>query len=262
MNLTDDDVLKFQKGAPVFFYDVCAVYPATLGEIVDLGYSKFQMYLGAITAEKPIILNPKKEDKELVELLKQLTDFQYLLMMTAVDSNANSTLKESIKFFTHENAVFSIDPAQIIIGPIEEKHLLTEENFYDFQRLIRRMYFIEQEGEEIIIHADDPPATRRLKEQMRLNRERVRKAKEKQAQREKSDLKFSDLIGSLAVNHCNLNMANIWDITYYAFHDQLKRTGWRDEFNINNRAALAGAKLKKSQLKYWMRSIASTDNKN
>ena len=262
MNLTDDDVLKFQKGAPVFFYDVCAVYPATLGEIVDLGYSKFQMYLGAITAEKPVILNPKKEDKELVELLKQLTDFQYLLMMTAVDSNANSTLKEAIKFFTHENAVFSIDPAQIIIGPIEEKHLLTEENFYDFQRLIRRMYFIEQEGEEIIIHADDPPATRRLKEQMRLNRERVRKAKEKQAQREKSDLKFSDLIGSLAVNHCNLNMANIWDITYYAFHDQLKRTGWRDEFNINNSAALAGAKLKKSQLKYWMRSIASTDNKN
>ena len=54
-------------------------------------------------------------------------------------------------------------------------------------------------------------------------------------------------------------MNNIWDITYYAFHDQLKRMGWRDQFIINNQAALAGAKLKKDQLKHWMRSIASSD---
>jgi hypothetical protein len=81
---------------------------------------------------------------------------------------------------------------------------------------------------------------------MRANREKVRKAKAKKAAQEKSDLKFSDLIGSITINNCGLNMNNIWDITYYAFHDQLKRMGWRDQFNINNQAALAGAKLKKS----------------
>jgi hypothetical protein len=41
------------------------------------------------------------------------------------------------------------------------------------------MYFLEVEGEEIIISEDDDPATRRLKEQMRINREKVRKAKAK-----------------------------------------------------------------------------------
>jgi hypothetical protein len=41
MNLTDDEVLKFLKGTPVLFYDICAVYPATVGEIVDEGYSNF-----------------------------------------------------------------------------------------------------------------------------------------------------------------------------------------------------------------------------
>jgi len=121
------------------------------------------------------------------------------------------------------------------------------------------MYFIEVEGEEIIISANDSPAVRELKMKMRENRDRVRKAKAKQAAREKSDLKFSDLIGSMTINNCGLNMNNIWDITYYAFHDQLKRMGWRDQFNINNQAALAGAKLKKDQLKHWMRSIASSD---
>lgn len=257
MNLTDDDVLKFQRGSPVFLDDICAVYPAFMGEIIDLGYSVFQKYLSVLIAEKPII--KKTDDDEFKQLIAELTDFQYLLMMTQIDMEINQTVKDAFKFFTHENIVFSLDPAQIIIGPIEEKHLLTEEKFYDLRRILKRMYFIEQEGEEIIIYPDDPPATRRLKEQMRINREKVRRAKAKQAEKEKSDLKFSDLIGSICIDNCGLNMENIWNITYYAFHDQLKRMGWRDQFNINNQAALAGAKLKKSQLKHWMRSIASSD---
>jgi len=257
MNLTDDEVLKFQRGSPVFLDDICAIYPAKIGEIVDEGYSNFQKYLSVLIAEKPVI--NKSDDSELKDLMEQLTDFQYLLMMTAVDPEINQTVKDAFRFFTHENIVFSLDPAQIIIGPIEEKHLLTEEKFYDLQRILKRMYFIEQEGEEIIISKDDPPAVRRLKEQMRRNREKVRKAKAKQAAQEGSDLKFSDLIGSITIDNCGLNMENVWNITYYAFHDQLKRMGWRDQFNINNQAALAGAKLKKNQLKHWMRSIASSD---
>jgi len=56
-----------------------------------------------------------------------------------------------------------------------------------------------------------------MKMKMRENREKVRKAKEKD--QEKSDMKFSDLIGSMTINNCGLNIINIWDMTYYAFHD-------------------------------------------
>ena len=257
MNLTDDEVLKFQKGSPVFFDDVCAIYPSTIGEIVDLGYSVFQQYLGMILAEKPVI--NQVQDESLKQLLTELTDFQYILMLTAIDLEANQLLKDAFKFFIHEDITISLDPAQIIIGDLNEKHLITEENFYDFQRVIKRMFFIEADEEEIIINPDDPPSVRNLKLQMRENRKKLQKAKAKQAEREKTDLKFSDLLGSLTINDCGLNIANIWDITYYAFHDQLKRMGWRDQFAINNQAALAGAKLNKKQLKHWMRSIASSD---
>jgi len=41
MNLTDNEVLKFQRGSPVLLEDICAIYPATLGEIVDIGYEEF-----------------------------------------------------------------------------------------------------------------------------------------------------------------------------------------------------------------------------
>ena len=251
MNLTDDEILKFQKGTPVFLDDICAVYSATIGEIVDLGYSKFQQYLSIITATKPNM----KDNSQVQQALDKLSDFEYVLLMVHMDKKSNEMLKEAFQFFVHEPASFSLDPAQIVIGPLEEKHILTEEKFYELQSLIKRAYFIQQEGEEIIIHKNDSSALKSLKMQMRENREKVRKAKAKAAAQKGSDLHFSDLIGSLTINHCNINAVNVFDMTYYMFHDQLKRMGWRDEYDINSRAAMAGAKLNKSQLKYWMRSI-------
>lgn len=260
MNLTDSFTLKCLCGSPVFLDDICAIYPATLREIVGLGYDTFWQYLQVLIAEKPVL--DKKEDSELANLIDSLSDFQYFLVMTNMDKEINQKAKEAFRFFTHESVTFSLDPAQIVVGPLEEKHLLTEEKFYDLRRILKRMYFIEQqEGEEIIIYDNDSPRVKELKAQMKRNREKVAKAKAKQKQQEGSDLKFSDLIASVAVGNCDLNIGNIWDITYYAFHDQLKRMGWRDQFNINNRAALAGAKLKKSQLKHWIKSIASDDKK-
>ena len=256
MNLTDNEVLKFQRGGPVFIDDICAIYSVTLGEIVDVGYDNFQQYLGVLTMEKPLEV---REDEEVNNLLKEISDFQYLLLMATMDIKVNTTIKSAFRFFTHSQISFVMDPPQIVIGPVEEQHILDEQHFYDFQRLLRRMYFLEQEGDEIIIYDDDDPATKRLKMQMRANREKVRRAKAAKAAKDKSDLKMSDLIGSMTLNDCGLNMKNIWDITYYAFHDQLKRMGWRDQFNINQKAALAGAKINKSQLKHWMRSIASSD---
>ena len=258
MNLTDDLTLKFQRGSPVFLDNVCAVYSKTIGEIVDEGFSNFQKYLSILTAEKPTDLS--KKDKEILDLLNQLTDFQYILMMVMMDNDSKEIFKKAFKFFTkEENISFSLDPAQIIIVKEKETYYIDEGKFYDFQNILRRMYFLEQEGDEIVIYDNDNPMVKKLKLQRRRDRERLRKAKAKKAQKEQNDLKFSDLIGSIPLDNCNLNMVNIWDVTYYSLQDQLKRMGWRDQFEMNHRAALAGAKLKKSQLKHWMRSIASSD---
>jgi len=134
-----------------------------------------------------------------------------------MDQEINSLLKRAFMFFTHENIIFSLEPAQIIIGEAREKHIMAEDKFIEFQTILRRMYFLEQEGDEIIIYPDDNPAVIAMKRKMIENREKVRRAKAKQAAREKSDLKLSDLIGSITINNCGLNMENIWKITYYAF---------------------------------------------
>lgn len=258
MNLTDDIILKLQLGYPIDFNDFLKVYPTTVGEIVEIGYTKFQVYLSILTAEKPLNIGDK--DQELKNILENLSDFQYILIMASLDAQSGNIFNEAFEFFTHENNIsLSLDPARIIVGKEEENHFISEEDFYDFQRLLKRAFFLEQEGEEIIISANDPPNVRALKMQMKANREKLRKAKAKQNRQEKMDLQFSDLLASLPFQNCGLNMVNIKQLTYYALHDQLKRSGWHEQFDINNRAAMAGAKLKKNQLQHWIRSIHNSE---
>jgi len=53
--------------------------------------------------------------------------------MASLDVEINKLLKEAFRVFTHESEVFfSLDPAQIVLGPLEEKHLLTVDKFYEF----------------------------------------------------------------------------------------------------------------------------------
>lgn len=57
MNLTDNETLKFLRGSPVSLDDICFVYPATIGEIIDEGYDNFQKYLSILISEKPTLKN-------------------------------------------------------------------------------------------------------------------------------------------------------------------------------------------------------------
>ena len=260
MNLTDSDVLKFLRGTPILLDDICAIYPVTLGEITDIGYDIFQKYLGTITMQKPEKL-VIKEEKEFTNFLNQLTNFQYILFLATMEVEIQETLKESFRFFCHEEVTLSFEMEQIIIGPIEEQHILTEDKFYDLQHIIRCMYFLEEiDNESLQINQNDDPRVRAIKEKIARDNKKREELRRRKNRTEDSDIMLSDLVGSLTLNNCGLNIENIWNITYYAFHDQLRRMGWRDQFNINHRAALAGAKIEDGQLRHWIRSIHDSKN--
>ena len=149
MTLTDDFTLKCLKGSPVFLKDICAVFPRTVGDIVDIGYSTFLKYINLFSMEKP---EPKAlEDSELAKALSELDDFIYFLFIVSIDAEANQLAKNAFQFFTHEQAIFSLEQKQIIIGPPQEKHLMLAEDFYDFRKILRRMYFLDISKDDIVI---------------------------------------------------------------------------------------------------------------
>ena len=254
MSLTDANVLKFMSGKPVIFQDVCIVKSPFLKDIAAEGLDKFYQYLSFMTIKKPSM-----ENEEIQKLLSPLSDFEYLLLLTQMEKEANKITKAAFKFFTKEtNITFVLDPPSIVLGDPAEKRILTKDNYVGFQDLISHACAMKDVSEDAIEFLEsDSPRVRALKEKMLEGRRQREEAKRKNRQKngEKS-LELSDLIASLTIGSNSYNMTNVWDLTYYAFQDQLKRMSWREEFDINTRASLAGAKLDKNKLSHWIKTMS------
>ena len=253
MSSIDNNCLRFLRGLPAIFKDICLVYSPTLGEIAATGLDKFYQYLSLIMIEKP-----KTEEAGIAELLKKLSDFEYMVLISQIDSSQYQLIKSAFNFFTHEDVTLLMDPPSILFGDPNEKRMITKDQFIEFQQLVKQACAAIDSNEQSIEFLDsDSEDTRRIKMQILQGRKDRAKAKANQAKtKDESDVKLSDLIASLCVGtNGAINMLNVWDLTYYAFQDQVKRMSWREEFDINTRAAMAGAKIKKDKLSHWIKSM-------
>ena len=166
-------------------------------------------------------------------------------------------ISAAFQFFTGDRPTFLTSPASIVLGDITEKRILTKDNFNGFSELVALSCAMRDPKEDTIEFLEtDTPRVKALKEKMLKGRRDREEAKRKARKKDgDSEIELSDLIGSLAIGSNSYNMLNIWDMTYYAFQDQLKRMSWREEFDINTRASMAGAKLDKSKLSHWIKSM-------
>ena len=180
-----------------------------------------------------------------------------------MEPDNHKLISAAFQFFTGDKPTFINSPASIVLGDPAEKRILNKDNFIGFSDLVALSCAMRDPKEDTIEFLEsDTPRVRALKEKMLKGRRDREEAKKKEKKRSgESDIELSDLVASLAIGGNGYNMLNIWDLTYYAFQDQLKRMGWRDKFNINNQAAMAGAKIKKKDLTHWIRKISS-DNKS
>lgn len=255
MSSTDEKVLRLLHGKPIIFKDICLIYSPILDELANIGMNKFYQYLAMILVEKPV-----PDDEEMKELIKKLSTFEYLLLLTKMDVEREKMIREAFQFFTHEQVIFTLEPPSVVFGDGTEKRILTKNDFDEFQRDVQLCCASLNVDEDTIEFLEtDSPKVRELKEQMLRGRKEREKAKAKasaQKNDEKSNLKFSDLVASLCTGSTNgINLLNVWNLSYYAFQDQLKRMGWHEEFNINTRAALAGAKIDKDKLSHWIKTM-------
>ena len=239
-------------GLPVIYSNVCVIKSPSLKDIAAEGLDRFYQYISFLTIQKPSV-----ENTEIQQLLSPLSDFEYLILLSQMERENQSTIEAAFRFFTGEKPMIIAQPPSIVIGDPKEKRILTKENFYGFQELIQLACALRDPKEDTIEFLEsDSPQVRELK--LKLLKGRKDRELAKKRQRKKSgdkELELSDLIASLAIGSSSYNMSNIWDLTYYAFQDQLKRMSWREEFDINTRASLAGAKLDKSKLSHWIKSM-------
>lgn len=239
-------------GIPVLYNDICLVKSPFLKDIAREGLDRFYQYLSFMTIRKPHM-----ENEELTQLLSPLTDFEYLVLVSQMEPENQKMISAAFQFFTGDRPTFLTSPASIVLGDVTEKRILTKDNFSGFSELVALSCAMRDPKEDTIEFLEtDTPRVRALKEKMLKGRKDREEAKRKARKKDgDSEIELSDLIGSLAIGSNSYNMLNIWDMTYYAFQDQLKRMSWREEFDINTRASLAGAKLDKSKLSHWIKSM-------
>lgn len=252
MNLTESDKLKLLFAKPLIYKDICLVYSPLMKDVAAIGLDNFYQCISILLTSKPT------GEGEMKEILKKLTDFQFLLLLTEQDPAQKKLLLKALELFTQDKAVISVSNESIILGDIEEKRILNDENFYEFQSYIGAVCAMDDYTEDRIEFLDsDSPDARRIKIQLIEGRKKRELAKKKQSKKNKdSKIQVSDLVGSLPLgSNGAYGLNEIQELSYYAFQDQLKRMGWFEEFNINTRAAMAGAKIDKNKLSHWIKNM-------
>lgn len=234
--MTDKYELQLLRGKPIqvgFF----TVYPLTLDEIVELGEERYQELLNLI------FFDPTRLDFTDKPELQELSSFVLYSLILMQEEKLRKDLQFALKIFLKEdfrfhNGIFLNSKNQGIVESswIEIKEILSLQNGLKVQEEEYRPK--NKKAEEFI-------------EKMKKIKEEVHRLKSK-----KEDIiTFSDLISAYCAKNNNVNIFNVWDLTYYQFQNQLQRIQVVEGYDISIRSVLAGADAKKIEIKHWISKI-------
>ena len=268
---------KVFLGYPINFKDICKVYPPTVDEVISNDEFKIYHSLLTITQEEIEDIYLKEQDNFSVENIQgpvegvpfavrmQLhqgkpkldipTPFQYLLInYHQGGEEIRELIFKAFLNFIHEPVTIVPEIKMLLIGKaedeldpdvdLEEPRLLTEENYFDFQNMIRTIM-----GESNV-ERPDPDEDVNVKRVKRKNREGRRKAAE-----QKKPPTFGTLLTAICCMGIGLTPLNIGEMSYANVQWIIGMYQQNEEYNIDIKALLAGADSKKVKPKYWIKNL-------
>lgn len=228
------------------YKNICYVYPPQVKDIVGNKLNSIFVTMLTITQEEI-------EDefvKNNVDLTHLLTPFEYLLANAYKDAKFKSLLEQAFMFFVREPVTLLYEQKEIIIGDIkdiktlQDVRILKEEDFFDFQNLIRDSMgypSVERPRE------DEDPRVKAIKAKARYRD----KLKAKQGK----GLNLKSMLSSICCMGFGLNPLNIGELSYAAVPELLARYQEKEKYELDVDSLLAGADSKKVKPKYWIRNL-------
>lgn len=239
------EVIKEQAyaGVPSSFLNICKIKPLTLKEIITMGTNKYNTKLGVLLLTESDIaklIKDKTGDDVDVESIHPLS---YLLQNAEYNDMFFLELQSCFSTFINEDILLLPKINSVLIGSPQEKRLITEQNFRDFQDILR----IQNKK---TINEAPPENESAIARKFRLKREARDAAKKKQQAKDGSGQSFVEL----------LEIAETFGIDYqnktiYAFYGLIQRYQAREKWNQDIQMLCAGADSKKLKTKYWGESL-------
>lgn len=244
---------------PLLYKGNCYIYPPKVKDVA--ADPLFSQYLRILTVSQED-LNDLFEDR--VKEGQQIpSPFVFMLGNYLANETVKKITEKAFEFFLHEKVTFLPKVGIVVLGDIDkvaeeiqiidELVYLNEENFFDFQNLIR-----ESLGEERLEPpAEDPnedPRVRALKAKFRKNNKKVAQIKAKTGQ----SLSFESSLVAICCMGIGLNPLNIGEISYASLGPLIQMYQRKEKYDIDIRSILAGADAKKIKPEYWIGNL----NKN
>lgn len=236
-------------GYPVPFNNICMLYPPTINDIV--GNDDFIKYQALLTMSQEELDDAYRNEEKTV---KTPTPFIYLLLTYHTEENMRPIINQSFEKFLHEPVTIIPEMEIIVIGVKEEElnpdidlvepRLIKEDNYFDFQNLIRDIMGMER------VEPPDPnedPRVTRIKAKTRY-REKV-KAKRNMGP------KLGTLLAAICCMGIGLNPLNIGEMSYANIVWLIEMYQQKESYDIDIRSLLAGADSKKVKPKYWIKNL-------
>lgn len=239
---------NFFIGEPIRFKNLCKIYPAKVREVItneELGL--YQQLL--------FITQDELRDKWFEEKIEgePFTPFQFVLNYARAGEGREEMVSRAFQFFIHEPVSFLFDMNTIVIGDLKEElkkidsvdelRLLKEEDYFDFQNLLRESF-----GDSPVGPPDPPDLDPRIARIKRLGRKREKLAAKK-------GLKFSDLMVSVCCMGIGITPLNIGELSKCAISALLQSYQAKEKFDLDARSLLAGADKNKVKIEYWIKNF-------
>jgi hypothetical protein len=242
------DELKLLKGSPIYV-DNIAVYPLTIGEITDLGLDKYNLYLNLININK----DKFEIDDEEISNFDTICQFCLHNIDIGVEKKFKELYFDALKTFLRNDINFVVDDdcTYFIVGDISEHCIISNINYEQIVEIIKHQNCLIKINEEDECNPADEKA-RQLLERRKKVRELLAKAKN---QNDDDPLTLADLVSILIANGNGVTPFNVWDMNFYMFNNQFNRMRMLEEYDINIRSLLAGAKSEDINMKHWMSKI-------
>lgn len=245
LSLNQIETIKEQAyvGAPSILNGVCKVVPMTMYDIIAMGTNNYNAKLGLLLLTETDIAKIIKEKTGQELNIEEIYPLSYLLQSAAHDGMFLLELQSSFSTFIKEDILLLPKINSVLVGPPQDKRLITNENFNDFQDILR----VQNRKE----NKESPPENESaIARKFRLKREARDAAKRKQQAKNGDGQSLSEL----------LEIAETFGIDYrtktlYAFYGLIQRHQAREKWNQDIQMLCAGADSKKLKTKYWGESL-------
>ena len=239
---------------PLHFKKNIKIFPPSVRDVV--GNLKFNQYLKILTISQDDLQD--ELGKKLTEGEKAPTPMEFLLNNCYHFPEFKAVAQEAFLLFLHQPVTFFYEEKLIVVGRLEdvvtkiksinELDVIREEDYFDFQNIVRESCGYEPLTPIELPNPNEDPRITAMKAKARA-RDR---AKAKQSA--KDGISIQTCLVAICCMGIGLTPLNIGEMSYAAIGPIMQMSQEKEKYDIDIRSLLAGADSKKIKPKYWIRN--------